>query len=258
MESHGRNQHYPREISGREREWLDWILPRDRPGYKRFKGSMEGMTVIGEGRRGKGEVVLGKPGDSPEFSEPFGAVFAYGGIETSFGMVSITVREPVGNQISLEIVSHRSEEIFEDFEESRRWTYSTWNPGSHCPQCSNPPREVPMRTPDHLQLVLALCVTDRRLWVYDSESRVNRLIPVTHFYNELMLHKSIRDPKIALDGRKLFSDLGEYTDADLTYAFFTYNKLKTKVHIAGPIEVEKKERSSLVKRLTGLLKVTTK
>ena len=111
MDSYGSARHYPRHLTAREREWLDWILPGDRPGYKRFRSSMEGMVVIAEGRRGKGEVVLGNPGDSPDFSEPFGAVFAYGGIETSSGMVSITVREPVGNQISLEIVSHRSEDI---------------------------------------------------------------------------------------------------------------------------------------------------
>lgn len=102
------------------------------------------------------------------------------------------------------------------------------------------------------RLVLALCTVDRRLWVHDSSNGVNRLIPVTNYYNELMLHKNIRDPKIALESRRLFSDLSKYSDADLTYAFFTYNKIKTKVHIEGVLEPGQKESRGLAARILKL------
>ena len=213
------------------------------------------MTVIGEGRRGKGEIVLGKSGDTPDFSEPFGSVFAYGAIETNFGMISITLREKVNEQISLEIVSHRLEEVPQQFEESRRWTYSTWNPGQPCPQCLKPLREVPMHKPDGKHLMLALCTTDKRLWVFDAESRVNRLIPVTNFYNELMLHKNIRDPKAALDGKQLFANLDKYSDEDLTYAFLTYNKIRTKFRIETNLEADTKKKPTFFKRLAHTLKL---
>ena len=256
MNDNHRNSGYPRALSPREREWVEWILPVDRPGYGEFREIINSMSIIGEGRRGKGEIVLGKSGDAPDFSEPFGSVFAYGAIETNFGMISITIREMVNDQISLEIVSHRFDEVPKEFEESRRWTYSTWNPGQPCPQCLKPLREVSMHTPAGKHLILAMCTNNKRLWAFDKESRVNRLIPVTNFYNELMLHKNIRDPKVALDGKQLFVDLEEYSDEDLTYAFFTYNKIRTKFHIDDKLEADYKKKQSLLKRLSHTLKLS--
>ncbi len=230
---------------------MEWILPDGRPGYRQYRNMVMGMQVIGEGRRGKGEIILGKAGARPDFSEPLGPVFAYGALETDFGILSITVREPVNDQISVETVSQRAEDLPEVYEESRRWTYSYWNPGDLCPQCSGLVREVvmhPEHTP-HETLVLAICPVNQRLWVLDAATMVNHLIPRTNFYNQLMLHKNIRDPKIALDGKRLFQELHHYSDQDLAYAFFTYNKLKTKVHIEGGIAAERKEGATWTEKL---------
>src|ERR1041385_402285 len=140
------NVEYPRPLTGREREWIEWILPADRPGYRKYRAMIETMTVIGEGRRGKGEIILGFKEDKPDFSEPLAPVAAYGTIETNLGAISITLRENVDNQISVEMVSHRMEEVPQEFEELRRWTHSTWEPGKPCPQCQQPVREIPMHT----------------------------------------------------------------------------------------------------------------
>ena len=245
---------YPRPISPREREWMDWILPPDRPGYRHYHDLVSGMVVIGKGRRGEGEIILGAEGSTPDVSSPLAPVFAYGAIETKAGTISITMREISDGQISTEIVSHQSEEIPSEFEELRRWTYSTWIPGGRCPQCGEPVREVSMHpvAPGAERLVLAFCTVDRRVWVYDSSTGVNRLIPVTNYYNDLMLHKNIRDPRVALDSRRLFSDLSKYSDADLTYAFFTYNKIKTKVQIEGVIEPDQQESRGMAARFLKL------
>jgi hypothetical protein len=88
--------------------------------------------------------------------------------------------------------------------------------------------------------------------VHDPETQVNHPIPVTNFYNELMLHKNVRDAKVALDSNRLFTELSKYTDADLTYAFLTYNKLKTKVEVRGALVAERKERKTFVKKLRSL------
>lgn len=249
----GMNSHYPRPLTSRERSWLGWILPAERVGYKVYRDVLDNMVVLGEGRRGKGDFVLGFSGDVPDTTISLPPVFAYGVIETNFGPISITVRENYGDQIDFEIVGHRAEEVPEEFEESRRWTYSTWSPGVVCPHCEHSVREVQMHTETNKHFVLAICAADKRLWVYDEDTQVNHLIPVTNFYNELMLHKNIRDPKIALDSARFFTDLAKYTDADLTYAFLTYNKLKTKVEVRGVLMAERKERDTLMKKIKKIL-----
>jgi hypothetical protein len=242
----GQNSQYPRALTHRERTWLEWVLPADRIGYQEYRKYLDTMVVLGEGRRGKGDIVLGYAGDTPDTTITLPPVFAYGLIETNFGPISVTVRENYGDQIDVEIVTHRGEEMFEQFEERRRWTYSTWKPGAICPQCERPPREVSMETEAGKRLVLTVCAADRRLWVHDAETMVNHLIPVTNFYNELMLHKKIRDPKIALDSNRMFTDLPRYKDDDLTYAFMTYNALKTKVEMKGRLMPGKVERRTFI------------
>lgn len=244
---------YPRPLTELEKSWLEWILPIDRRGYREYRELLSKLVVLGEGRRGKGNVVLGFSGDVPDMSSPLPPVFAYGVIETNFGAISITVRENAGDQIDVEIISHRTDEVPEVFEESRRWTYSTWSPGSVCPQCQKPVREILMHSEQNKHFVLAVCAGDKRLWVYDAETQVNHLIPVTNFYNELMLHKNIRDSKIALDSKRLFVDLAKYTDPELTYAFLTYNKLKSKVEVRGILTADRREKKSFVRRLQSLI-----
>ena len=105
-----------------------------------------------------------------------------------------------------------------------------------------------------VHLTLACCPADRRLWVHDGAEEVNRLIPVTNFYNELMLQKQIRDPKLALEARRLFEDLTAYSDADLTRAFFTYNRLRSKVHLEGVLEPERAGKRSFVTLFRSLFR----
>jgi len=257
MHAHEHNGEYPRPLSPREREWIEWILPSDRAAYRSCRELISSMMVIGPGRRGKGEIIIGESTDKPDFSEPLTSVAAYGAIETDVGTISITLREPANNQISLEIVSHRSEDIPPRFEEHRRWTYSTWVPGTPCPQCNRICREVPMHTTPASpgQFVLAFCTTDDRLWVYDSTSGMVRLIPLTNYYNELMLHKNIRDPKIALDAKRLFRKMVTYTDADLAYAFLTYNTMRAKIQVEGRIEADTQETNILKKTIKKIFHI---
>jgi hypothetical protein len=245
----------PSSLSAREREWIEWILPSDRAGYNTYREMLRPMKVIGVGRRGQGEMIMGREGSEADIDTPLPPVLAYGAIETNFGTISVTIREPLDDQISVEIVNQRSDEIPEEFEEAKRWTYSTWLPGMACPQCGMPVREVAIRTvndsrPHH---VLALCPNNGRLWLYEEPGQINHLIPVTNFYNELMLHKNIRDPRIALDSKKLFSDLASFSDDDLTRAFITYNALKAKVHFAGPVETGQVGKPGFVTKLKKLL-----
>ncbi|MBI3189266.1 MAG: hypothetical protein HYZ33_01320, partial [Ignavibacteriales bacterium] len=168
---------YPRPLTQTEHELLFWILPLERNGYTLYRDAIQNFVVIGEGRRGNGELILGEQNDTPDFDEPLAPVFAYGAIETTFGTISITAREISHNQASIEIVNHRNERVPDEFEESRRWTYSSWKPGNDCPQCLQTVREVQMHSAER-HVTLAMCRTDKRLWVFDFTSEVNRLIPI--------------------------------------------------------------------------------
>lgn len=242
---------YPQPFSGRERAWVEWILPEERAGYNAYRSRIETMMIVGEGRRGRGEIILGQAGTEVDFSSPLSPVFAYGAVETSSGSISVTLREIRDDQISVEIVGHHSDEVPVDFEEFRRWTYSTWSPGDVCPQCSQTTREVSMHAQSitNENFVLAICGKDRRLWVYEAVTGVNHLIPVTNFYNELMLHRNIRDPRIAFDSKLLFSELSSFSNDDFLHAFLTYNQLKTKVHLEGSVVAGAKGRRGFVQTL---------
>ena len=92
---------FPKQLSVRDREWIEWILPGDRAGYKQYRDVLQAMVVLGDGRRGKGEMILGYEGNEIDVTAPLAPVFAYGAIETNFGTISITLREIMDDQISV-------------------------------------------------------------------------------------------------------------------------------------------------------------
>lgn len=221
---------YPRSLRPKELDLLMSVLPAERSGYREYRELLLKMAVLGEGRRGSGNLVLGYNGDHPDTTSPLGPVVAYGMVETTHDTFSITVREYLGNQVDVEIVSSHGEEIPDRFEEKRRWTYSTWKPGNLLPSSGEPMREV------HIDdaLILGIARKERRLLLHDRSTGMNHLIPITNFHNELMLHKNIRDPKIALNSSLFFQDLDVYGDDDLRAAFIAYNKLKHRVSVLEP------------------------
>ncbi len=244
---------FPRELTRSERELLVWLLPEDRPGYRMYRELVVKWKVVARGRRGEGNYILGEAGRQPDTASPLPQVFAYGVVEYSSAHVAVTVRERLDDQIEFEIVNLDGERIPDLAEEKRRWSYSSWLPSAPCPQCLGALRKVEMKTGRGLTLVLAICAFDQRLWVFDASSGVSHPIPVTNFYNELMLQKNVRDPKIALNARRLFSDLSDYEDSDLVKAFVTYNALRTKILLDDRIVLQETRKQSMLQRIVGLL-----
>jgi hypothetical protein len=233
VSSSATNATFPRPLRPKERDLLESVLPGDRAGYRRYRELLTTMVVLGEGRRGPGNLLLGYPGTEPDIGAPFEAVVAYGIVETTKETFTITVRECVERQVDVEIVSTRNSIIPDHFEEKRRWTYSTWSPGEPSPPTGLPVREV--RIDEHV--TLAVGKQENRLWLHDAKTGVNYLLPITNYYNELMLLKRIRDPKIALRSSLLFTDLDSYSDADLRGACVAYNRLRPRVelNVGGPL-----------------------
>ena len=240
---------YPRGLRLKERDLLDAVLPENRPGYRAYRDVISTMVVIGGGRRGEGNLVLGMPGDKPDLSLPLAPVFAFGVVETTRDVFSVTVREHRERQIDIEIVSSRGETIPDHFEERRRWTYSTWIPGTPSPDTGETAREVRINE----SLTLAMLVKERRLLLHDAGSGVNHLIPITTFYDELMMVKNIRDPKIALHSGLLFQDARSPNDDDLRSAFIAYNRVRRRVPLVVPPAAPRPVGGlpSLVRKLFG-------
>jgi hypothetical protein len=228
-----------------------WVLPDDRPGYRAYRELVEKWLVCARGRRGEGNYILAAPDELIDVASPLPQVIAYGVVETPTTQLAVTVRERLGDQIDFEIVNLRGGETPSVNGVTRRWTYSSWLPSQPCPICAGLLREVEMKTEHEYRLVLAVCAKDQRMWVYDTGTGINHPIPVTNYYNELMLQKNIRDPKIALDFKRLFLDLAAYSDYDLARAFITYNNIRTKITIEEQIVVREKHKS-ILQRLVSL------
>ena len=206
----GQRPLFPRPLTSFERASLLWLLPEERSGYKGYHKYVTSWMVAGEGRRGSGNFILAEPGIVPDVESPLPQVFAYGVIETDGGDISVTLRELCEGQLEFEIVSLQGDEIPAQFVEKRRWNFSSWSAGEACPVCGAKAREVTIRRESGENAVLAVCVRDKRLWIFDERDGVNHLIPVTNFHNALMLHKNIRDPKKALVPENFFSQLHEF------------------------------------------------
>jgi len=236
---------FPRPLRAKERDLLATVLPGDRPGYRRLRDEILRMAVLAQGRRGEGDLVLGAPGDIPDLNSPLPPVIAYGMVEGTRETFSVTVREAVADQVNIEIVSNTGGEIPDHYEEKRRWTYSTWSPGLPSPATGRPVRELAIDS----FVTLAFADAERRLWVHDAETGIVHLIPITNYYNELMLHKGIRDPARALASSLLWRDLSAYSDADLRAAFIAYNRVKHRVEVVpGPVVPPRRGIGSLLKK----------
>jgi len=249
-----RNGEFPRDLRPVEKDLLLWLLPEDRPGYAIYRNLLQHWMVVAQGRRGSGNYLLAPLDEHPDNESPLPSVVAYGVVETAKGEISIALRERLGNQVEFEIAVLGKGEFVELADEVRRWTYSRWVPGTPCPRCSSLVREVSMQAKADRRLVLAICSKDRRLWIYDSETGMNQPVPVTNFYNELMLHMNIREPKIALDSQRLFLDLDEFSDIDLFRAFRSYNQIRTKVTLDSTITVLQERNDSFFRKVIGLFK----
>lgn len=244
----GSNDPFPRDLAALEKRLLLWILPEDRPGYAEYRDAVNQWKVIGERPWEEGSYLLGPPGSTVDFDAPQQLV-AVGVIEALRGILSVTVRELHAQQLEYEISGPADEELARNFERLRKWTLSSWSPTAPCPSCEGRLREVALSTLSGRGFVLALCVQDQRLWVYDNLQKMNVPIPVTGFYNELMLQAKIQDPGIALQSRRLFSDLDTYTDAILTRAFEAYNRTRQRIHLGEALVLREDQPASWLKRL---------
>ncbi len=218
---------FPRKLNEIEKQLLFSLLPAERNGYREYREKIENYFVLGYGRFGNGNLILGNEDDEIDLTMPSAPVFAVGNILTSAGDVYIVIHEEFENQIEIDfsnpdILNSTGIKLLSS------WSYSTWKPGMKNPANKEKLREI------HIvknALVVAISQSDKKIWVFEKNSGVNHFIPVTKFYDELMRIKGEKDPKIALDASRFFTHLHSYSDELIARAFLVYNKYWKKLEI---------------------------
>jgi hypothetical protein len=248
---------FPRKLSKLEQDWLFYLLPSHRKGYNEYRKLIEGMRVIGEGRFGEGNYVLGCEGDKPDLSYSSTPVFACGqviceatadlrgaeskrerrsgsderrGNPTNKTIIQISIHEHYDNKIEYSINNLLGESIPENLAEVERWSYSYWKPGAPSPFENDKLHEYQLSR-DKDKLVLAVSPANRSIWLYDSKTEINHIIPVTNFINELLRLKRIINKKEGMDLDYIFSNLNAFDTKDFKNAFLEYNKHWHKVDV---------------------------
>ena len=240
---------FPRELSTQEHTWLEWLLPTNRDGYRQFREKMEKLVILGEGRWGANDFILGRIGQEIDMSEGMHPTFAFGYIKGEQCDVAISIHEPNdAGQIEMQLSPIRAERIPFDLVEKSRWTYSQWKPGDPCPATNTRVRQIAIPAKGDLAFTVAISAAQKVLWLYNPIDGTNHLIPVTNFYNELMIIRHIRDPKIALDHKYLFEHLNEFSDEDIINAFIHYNVLYRKVNIGLFDQAKQNRVKAILKR----------
>jgi len=239
---------YPRRLTEIEKKYLRKVLPLDRIGYKYYNEKLDELFIIGKGRFQKDDYVLGSQNDKPDFTMPASPMFAVGTIITSSHKVEISIHEEFEDKIELDFAVNGSGEFDENIIDY--WTYSEWLPGMKSPPDKTKLREVHL---EKNKLILAIAPITKRVWVYESESGVNHLIPVTNFYNEIMRVKNERNPNIALEVKRLFTNLDELTDQEIIQGFLSYNRYLNKIKIDYSLFLnqDKTEKKSFFKIFGG-------
>ncbi len=214
-------EHFPRELTEQEKELLFSALPENKIGYKIYRDKIEEFVVLGYGRFGGGNLILGPLDTIIDLDVASSPIFAISKIVFEDHEIYVTIHQENENQIEIDIQNFEITTKIHQMTEQYRWTYSNWEPGQKAPFDNSEVREV------HLilkSLVLAIVPEHRKIWIYNSKDGVNYLIPVTNFYNEMMLLMDVKEPETALNPNLLFTNLSEFTDENLGQAFLLYNK----------------------------------
>ncbi|MHB8580908.1 MAG: hypothetical protein ACYDA4_13780 [Ignavibacteriaceae bacterium] len=214
----GFNQ-FPRKLTEKEKYLLYSILPENKPGYKIYKDKIESLYVIAMGKFGEGNLILGKENSIYDYSTPSSPILAVGVVCSEDQFYDISIQEEMDDEIEIDISVIKN--VTGDILNIKSLNYSDWNPGDKAPGDNSFVREV-VFLPD--KFIIAFAPVHKKIWIHNLENKINYLIPLSNFYNHLMLVKKIRDPKIALQPNLFFSKLDSFENVDLKAAFLLYNK----------------------------------
>jgi hypothetical protein len=239
---------FPRKLTEKEKELLFSILPEDKPGYKAYIERINELIVIGKGRFGGGNFILGVKEDKPDLSLPSAPVFAIGTNHYEEALIDITIHEEEDNKIEFDIAVKENSHIPDKLTIIKKWNFSDWEPGQNAPGDNSFVREVVIYPEKY---ILAIAPTHKKIWLYEKESGVNHVLPVSNFFNELMRVLKIKNEEMFKKPSLFFENLDSYKDEDLALAFLSYNKYMHKLKIDYSLF----EKPVKIKKRKGLLNI---
>lgn len=211
-------QFYPKKLSESEKEILFSVLPQNKPGYNKYRLLLDRLFVIGEGRFGKGNLILGKEDDLPDLSISSSPVFALGYVKCSVEKYYVIIHTLDEEKIEVQIDPYPINKVIKI---SEVISYSKWKPGMNSPETGSRVNEYLIEDNSYM---LAICPESKKIWLHEYDSEVNYLIPVSNFFNELMRVKKIKDENIIQTPSGLFKNLESFSDYEIKLAFLLYNK----------------------------------
>ena len=241
-------QKFPRELNSREKDWLLYLLPEDRPGYNTYRDKIKVMLVIGEGRFGEGNYYLGYEGDEPDFSYSSLPMFASGQVICKECTIQMSIHELYENKIEFSINNITGDEIPDTLNVIRRWSYSYWMPGHDSVFENDKLREVELMEKKG-EAVLVFSINFRTIWLYENKSKINYIIPVTNFINELLRGNTKIDRRKGININYVFNNPGLFDDSDIVKAFVQYNKQYHKINL--PDADVAKPKKGVLKKFFG-------
>ena len=175
------------------------------------------MLVLGEGNFGECNYFLGENETDPDLLFPSAHVFALGTLYNSTEQFDVIIHEESESKIEVWFGKDVNENTGNDLKAK---SYSFWIPGMKSPFSSAEVREITVKSKE---FILAVVPEEKKIWLYDSASGVNHIIPVSNYYNSLMLYRNERNTEKVLNPNLFFNNLGLYKYQELKSAFELYN-----------------------------------
>ena len=219
---------FPRQLTAAEKTIIFSILPESKNGYKLYREKINNLLVIGSGRFGGNNYILGNREAEPDLSIPSSSVFALGTAVSGSNNIDVIIHEESDEQIEFDITSVSELSFEKDIRIEKVSCYSNWNPGEKILFEKAEVREYIISPGSY---VLAIVPELKKIWLHDISTGVNHIIPVTNYFNELMRLKNIRDPKLALKPSNFFEHINEFKNDEIRKAFLMYDKYLSKFNI---------------------------
>ena len=176
------------------------------------------MFVLGNGNFGGGNYILGANEPDPDLTFPSAPVFALGTLNDGSEQFDVIINEETENKIEVWFGKNVNENIGAGLGIK---SYSYWIPGMKSPFTDSEVREITIKPKEY---ILAVVPEEKKIWLWHSSSGVNHLIPVSNYYNSLMLFRNERNADKVLNPNLFFNNLGLYNDQELKSAFELYYK----------------------------------
>lgn len=221
---------FPRLISETEIKLLFSILPAEKSGYLEYRNIIPKLFIIGEGRFGNGNLILGAKDKKPDLTLSSSQVYALGSIFTKTRKYDVIIHSMDEGMMEFQIDPFPIEE---EIEVESLISYSYWNPGMNAPEDDSRVYEYEIKKDE---FTLAIAPSSKKIWLHDKNTGVNHIIPVSNFFNELMRLKNIKDDHLLRKPSQFFDEIQKYSSLDIKLAFLLYNKYLRRFNLTGVLE----------------------